>query len=275
MSSSIAKRLGGKVAIITGGASGIGASTVRLFLKQGAKVIVADIQDELGHALCKDLNSDDVTYAHCDVSIEDDVRNTIKDVVARHGKLDVMFNNAAIPGDYRPGVLDADWENFEKVMSVNLIGAFLGAKHAARAMVPARKGSILFTSSVASVIAGHIPHAYTCSKYAVVGLTKNLAVDLGRYGIRVNCISPYGVATTMLKNGMEMEEDETEQLVSRAANLKGVVVKAEDMANAALYLASDESRYVSGLNLVVDGGFSTVNPSFDKILAQEKGLSLE
>nr|QQM18969.1 secoisolariciresinol dehydrogenase 4 [Kadsura heteroclita]QQM18975.1 secoisolariciresinol dehydrogenase 10 [Kadsura heteroclita]QQM18978.1 secoisolariciresinol dehydrogenase 13 [Kadsura heteroclita]QQM18984.1 secoisolariciresinol dehydrogenase 19 [Kadsura heteroclita] len=264
----ITRRLEGKVAIITGGASGIGASTARLFQQHGAKVVIADIQDELAHALCQDLGPD-VTYARCDVSNEDDVRNTVDHVVATHGTLDIMFNNAGITGSVNTSIREMEKENMEKVLSINVVGAFLGAKHAARVMVPARKGSILFTSSVASLICVTPTHAYTASKHAVVGLTKSLGVELGQFGIRVNCISPYGVATPMTKKGSSMEE-EFEELIARTANLKGVVVKAEDIAQAALFLASEESKYISGLNLVIDGGFSTVNPSLAILLDQGK-----
>nr|QQM18967.1 secoisolariciresinol dehydrogenase 2 [Kadsura heteroclita] len=267
----IARRLEGKVAIITGGASGIGASAAKLFHQHGAKVVITDVQDELGQALCQHLHPD-LTYAHCDVSNEDDVSKTIDRVVETHGKLDIMFNNAGIGGSMNPRIIDAEKANLEKVLSVNLVGAFLGAKHAARVMVPARQGTILFTSSAAAVICPSL-HAYACSKHAVVGLTKTLGAELGQFGIRVNCISPYGAATPGMEKNTGWKAIEIEKLMSRAANLKGVVHTAEDIANAALYLASDESKYVSGLNLVVDGGYSTVNPSLSFALAEANAKS--
>nr|QQM18974.1 secoisolariciresinol dehydrogenase 9 [Kadsura heteroclita] len=265
----IAKRLAGKVAIITGGASGIGASTARLFQKHGANVVIADIQDDLGHAISQDLGPN-VNYTHCDVTNDDDVRKTVNHAVATHGSLDIMFNNAGFAGSIYPSIAEMEKEKFEKVLSINVVGAFLGAKHAARVMVPARKGSILFTSSIVSVLCVSPMHAYTASKHAVVGLAKSLGVELGEFGIRVNCISPHGVATPMMKKIFGVEEEGCEDMVARAANLKGVVLKAEDIANAALFLASDESKYVSGLNMVVDGGFSTVNPSLNMVLDQGK-----
>ncbi|BFG33797.1 hypothetical protein CerSpe_200710 [Prunus speciosa] len=147
-------------------------------------------------------------------------------------------------------------------------------KHAATVMVPSRSGCIISTASVAGAMGGLGPHAYTASKHAIVGLTKNKACELGRYGIRVNCISPFGVATSMLIDawsgheedgeGMDFgsspcEEDveKIEELVKGLANLKGATLKAKDIAEAALFLASDESKYVSGHNLVVDGGYTT------------------
>ncbi|KAM7512690.1 hypothetical protein LguiB_011565 [Lonicera macranthoides] len=260
----IAKRLEGKVAIVTGGASGFGESTVRLFIRHGAKVIIADVQDDLGQSICKDQKN--VTYVHCDVTSDSDVKNVVDIAISKYGVLDIMFNNAGIPGNVDPTILGSDITNFKRVFDVNVFGAFLGAKHAAKVMIPAKRGVILFTSSVASVIAGESPHAYTASKYAVVGLTKNLCAELGQYGIRVNCISPCAVATPLLTNATGMAKSVVNGIVTASANLKGVVPTAEDVAEAALFLGSDMSKFVSGLNLVVDGGYSTTNQSFTKIL---------
>ncbi|CAK9180799.1 unnamed protein product [Ilex paraguariensis] len=262
-----AQRLAGKVAIVTGGASGFGESTVRLFHKHGAKVVIADVQDDLGLSIFKDLGShENVTYVHCDVTSDSDVKNAVDAAISKYGKLDIMFNNAGISGNLDFTIVTADNENFKRVFEVNVYGAFLGAKHAARVMIPAKKGVILFTSSLAAVVSGESPHSYTASKYAVVGLTKNLCAELGQYGIRVNCISPCAVPTPLLTNAMGIEKSKLEELLCAAANLKGTVQTAEDVAEAALYLGSDESKYVSGMNLVVDGGYSTTNQSFRAML---------
>lgn len=260
-------RLEGKVAIITGGARGIGEATVRLFAKHGAKVVIADIEDIAGDKLSSSL-APAVTYVHCDVSKEEDVARVVNVTISMYGKLDVMFNNAGILGEQakRKSILDFDVEEFDRVMSVNVKGVCLGMKHAAKVMIPRRSGCIISTASVAGVLGGLGPHAYSASKHAIIGLTKNAACELGKYGIRVNSISPFGVATSMLINAwrkndadnVEEEEERIEEFVSSLANLKGTTLKVRDIAEAALYLVSDEAKYVSGHNLVVDGGVTTI-----------------
>ncbi|KAF3952389.1 hypothetical protein ACB098_08G162400 [Castanea mollissima] len=257
--SAAARRLEGKVALITGGSSGIGESTARLFSKHGAKVVIADIQDELGHSVCEELNPKSTSFVHCDVTKEIDVENAVNHAVSKYGKLDIMYNNAGIVGVAKPNILDNTKAEFEQVVSVNLVGAFLGTKHAARVMIPAKKGSIINTASVCSTIGGVASHGYTSSKHGVVGLMRNTAVELGQFGIRVNCVSPYLIATPLAKDFFKLDDDGVYRVYS---NLKGEVLKPEDIAEAALYLGSDESKYVSGHNIVIDGGFTIVNPGF-------------
>ncbi|XP_017620741.1 short chain aldehyde dehydrogenase 1-like [Gossypium arboreum] len=258
------KRLEEKVALITGGASGIGESTARLFLKHGAKVLIVDVQDELGQSLCKELGTPDiVTYIHCDVTCETDVQNAVDLAVSRYGKLDIMFNNAGIVGGDELRAIASDADSFKKVLDVNVVGGFLGAKHAARVMVPAQKGCILFTASVASLLCIGVPHAYTTSKHAIVGLAKSLSVELGGYGIRVNCISPHAVATPLLLNWfVTSDKRKVEEIILRNGVLKGTILEAEDIAQAALFLASDEAKYVSGINLPVDGAYTVNNQTW-------------
>nr|GMD19203.1 secoisolariciresinol dehydrogenase-like [Ipomoea batatas] len=167
-----------------------------------------------------------------------------------------MVNNAGIAGASKVlDILDCDASDFVNVFRVNTLGAFLGTKHAARVMKPVQRGSIINTASVAGIMGG-LPHAYSCSKHAIVGLTKNTALDLGRYGIRVNCVSPYIIPTQMTRSYFGLAEDDKLDVHS---NLKGVDLMPQDVAEAVLYLASDESKYVSGHNLVVDAGFSISN----------------
>ncbi|CAI9781410.1 unnamed protein product [Fraxinus pennsylvanica] len=259
MASTFVRRLEGKVAIITGAASGIGEATARLFCKHGAKVLIADIKDDLGEKVCKELGQSSASFVHCDVTKESDVETAVNTAVAKFGKLDIMHNNAGIGGVANPNILEIEKSEFEKIISVNLVGAFLGTKHAARVMIPNLCGNIITTASTCSKIGGSSSHAYTSSKHGVVGLTRNIAVELGKYGIRVNCVSPHLVATPLAKDFFKLDDEGCHGVYSV---LKGVVLKPEDVAEAALFLASDESKYVSGHNLLVDGGFTIVNPKF-------------
>ncbi|KAG8376714.1 hypothetical protein BUALT_Bualt09G0092600 [Buddleja alternifolia] len=265
-----ANKLQGKVALITGGASGIGEASVKLFTRYGAKVVIADVQDDLGQALCKELGSSaTISYVHCDVTKESDVKNAVDFSVSEYGQLDIMFCNAGIsPSLLHTSIFDIEKSHLEKIFDVNVCGAFLGAKHAARVMIPAKSGSIIFTASVAAVIGVEGPLAYTCSKHAVVGMTNHLCMDLGKHGIRVNCISPFLVQTPMMDSAMGsvVDRKQASEWLSAAANLKGVALEADDIAEAAAFLGSDESKYVSGLNLVVDGGYSRVNPIITTVM---------
>ncbi|XP_026440176.1 secoisolariciresinol dehydrogenase-like [Papaver somniferum] len=265
----VTKRLEGKVAIIIGGASGIGECTAKLFARYGAKVVIADVQDDLGKSVSEDATNSTggtMSYVHCDVSKEQDVKNLIDVTMEKYGKLDTMFNNAGIFGDLDQSFLESKYENYRRVYDVNAIGSALGAKHAARVMIPAKKGSILFTASTTSVVAGGATSAYAMSKHAIVGLTKNLCVELGEYGIRVNCISPYGVVTPLVTNAFSMQASKAQDIINKSTNLKEAVLESKDIAEAAVYLGSDESKYVSGMNLIVDGGYSTTNPSFVTVM---------
>ncbi|CAN0838189.1 Short chain aldehyde dehydrogenase 1 [Linum grandiflorum] len=252
-----AKRLAGKVAIITGGARGIGAAAARLFSQHGAKVLIAasiaeEIQSETGHP---------VFFVECNVSKDSDMQNAVDAAVSMHGKLDIMYNNAGIAANGIASILSTDPKVFREVFDVNVYGSFLAAKHAARVMIPAKiRGNILLTASSTTASYGLAPHSYTASKQAVVGLTKNLCVELGEFGIRVNCISPYAVATELSKEVTGLDGKAFEDVFVEKGNLKGRVLRAKDVAEAALNLVSDESNYISGLNLLIDGGYSLISP---------------
>nr|AAV68713.1 3-beta hydroxysteroid dehydrogenase [Digitalis parviflora] len=253
-------RLEGKVAIITGAASGIGEEAARLFVEHGASVVVADVQDELGRQVVASVNSDDkISYYHCDVRDEKQVAATVRYAVEKYGRLDVMMSNAGVFGALMTNVIDLDMVDFENVLATNVRGVANTIKHAARAMVEGKvKGSIICTASVSASLGGMGPPAYTASKHAVLGLVKAACAELGVHGIRVNSVAPYGVATPMPCSAYGMTPSQMEDANNSRANLKGVVLKAKHVAEAALFLASDESAYVSGQNLAVDGGFTVV-----------------
>ncbi|CAI0556394.1 unnamed protein product [Linum tenue] len=260
----MARRLQGKVALITGGARGIGAAAARLFSQHGAKVVIADIRSDLGRSVSNQIQLESghpVSYVQCDVASDSDMQNAVDAAVSTYGKLDIMYSNAGIAGERFDPLAKIKKEAFGKVFDVNVYGSFLAAKHAARVMVPRKSGTILLTGSAVTASYGTTPHMYSASKHAVVGLAKNLCVELGEFGIRVNCISSFGTPTPMGSESMGLDEKTLEEMkaleemFSAVGNLKGVVLKPEDVAEAALNLVSDESKYLSGLNLLVDGGY--------------------
>lgn len=251
-------RLDSKVAAITGAASGIGAATARRFVEEGAKVVVADIQDDLGEALVAELG-EGATYQHCDVTQEADIATLVDTAASTFGQLDVMMNNAGIVGARGP-VATIAVEEYDLTMAILLRGTFLGIKHAARVMQPRQTGSIISLASTAGVIGGLGPHVYAAAKHGVVGLTKNTAAELCRSGIRVNCIAPGSTATPMVaKARLDDHEalDATAEFLTDTSPIKGRPAMPIDIANVALFLASDEAGNVNGHCLTVDGGQTT------------------
>lgn len=233
-------------------------------------MVIADIRDDLGQAVAREIGFDVATYIHCDVTKEFDMETAVKTTTLKHNKLDIIVNNAASINavkSKKSSIVNNDVDEFERVNRVNVMGPFLGTKHAARVMIPARKGSIIMIGSVSSSVGRVATHAYTCSKHALVGLTKNVAAELGIYGIRVNCVSPYFIANEAAKDFFKLVEEGCGSVYS---NLEGIYLKEQAMAEAALYLASDESKYISGHNLAVDGGFTTINPIFGLFSRSQK-----
>ncbi|GJV56711.1 (-)-isopiperitenol/(-)-carveol dehydrogenase, mitochondrial-like protein [Tanacetum coccineum] len=251
-------KIEGKVAIITGGASGIGEATARLFAQHGARaIIIADIQDDLGKNVSLSIGLVRCTYIHCDVTDEAQVKSLVETTVKNFGQLDIMFSNAGMLNKSNQIVLDLNLDEFDRLFAVNVRGMAVCVKHAALAMVHGQvKGSIICTSSVLGRMGGPQQTDYCMSKHAVVGLMKSASKQLGEHGIRVNCVSPFAVATPMNCNRLEMEKKEVEKLYQPMSNLKDMVLKAEDVAKAVLFLASGESGFITGHDLVVDGGFT-------------------
>jgi NAD(P)-dependent dehydrogenase (short-subunit alcohol dehydrogenase family) len=250
-------RLAGKVAVITGGASGIGAGTVRRFVAEGAHVVVADLQAELGEALVAELGSS-TRFIRTDVTNEANVAAAIDLAVAEFGTLNIMFNNAGIVGAIGP-IASTSADAWNLSMNILVTGAFYGMKHSARVMIPNGSGSILTTSSIAGVIGGLGPHAYTAAKHAVIGLTKSVASELASSGIRVNAIAPGNIVSPMTAGVISGDHEAMERATKHIAssNPLGIAGFPDDIANAAVYLGSDEARYISGHVLVVDGGQTT------------------
>ncbi len=245
-------RLEGKVALITGGARGQGAVEARLFAHEGAKVVVADVLDEEGTRVAAEVAEagGDAVYVHLDVTREEDWRRVIRTVVSRFGKLDVLVNNAGIWRGHR--VEDTPVEEWETVMDVNAKGVFLGTKMVIPEMRKAGGGSIINISSTAGLVGSPRSTAYTASKGAVRLLTKATAVQYGREGIRCNSIHPGPIDTAMYDQ--ILAEGTTTREAAIARTVLGRMGTSEDIAYGALYLASDESSFVTGSELVIDGG---------------------
>lgn len=261
----------GKVAVITGGARGIGAATAKLFAQNGAYVVIADLLDELGANLAESIGG---RYIHCDVSKEADVESAIKLALTWKGGLDIMFNNAGI-GDAGGSITNLDMDQVKHLVSINVYGNLHGMKHAAQAMIKGgRKGGcIICTSSSAALMGGLGGHAYTLSKAAILGMMRSAACELGVHGIRVNCVSPHGVPSEMLVSAyrkflgrMDMNLEEISKIIGeRASLLPGRCGSTEDVAHAVLYLASENAAYITGHNLVLDGGYTSASSNMSFI----------
>lgn len=255
-------RLVNKVAVITGGARGIGAAAAELFAQNGAHVVIADILDDLGATLADSIGG---RYIHCDVSKEADVESAIELALGWKGQLDIMFNNAGIPGP-SGSITSLDMEKVQKLLAVNVLGYLHGIKYAAAAMIKTRKGgSIICTSSSAAIMGGLGGHAYTLSKESINGLVRSAACELGVHGIRVNCISPHGVPSEMLVSAFRehlgkkaMQAEDVSKIVGEGGSLlRGRCATVEDVAQAALFLASEDSGFITAHNLVLDGGYTS------------------
>jgi len=257
------KLLNGKVAIVTGGTSGIGLASVEIFAQQGAKIVIADIQDDKGNVLAKRLG-DCVKFKHADVSKEEEVAALVEEALNTFGKLDIMYNNAGVTGE-SGSMLELDSDGYDGAMAVNARSVMLGHKYAAlQFKAQGTGGSIITTASVASFQGGWAPVAYTSSKHAVLGIVHQAAAEFAPLGIRSNAIAP-GVIMTAIQskafgvpaeNAEEYSKHLVEKLGPRQA--MGRFGFPDDVAKTALFLASDLSGYINGAIIPVDGGASAI-----------------
>jgi len=250
-------QLEGQVAIITGGASGIGAATVQLFVQEGARVVVGDQDKERGQALATDIG-DAVRFVPTDVSREQDVAELVAHAVDEWGQLDCLFNNAGFGGALGP-VATTSVEDFDLTFDVLVKSVFLGVKHAAPVMSDQGHGTIINTASVAALQAGWSPHLYMTAKAAVVALTQSLAMEMADVGVRVNAICPGAVATPLLAGNPKATREDIDRLGAAfgASVPLGRIGEPNELASVALFLASDASSYITGQAIIVDGGSTT------------------
>jgi NAD(P)-dependent dehydrogenase (short-subunit alcohol dehydrogenase family) len=250
-------RLEGRSAVITGAASGIGEGIAIRFAEEGAKVVVADVDTAGGRRVAKAVEG---TFVACDVSVEADLAATVERAVELHGTLDCFVGNAGLGGVEGP-ITDLDEAGFDFTVGVLLKGVAFGMKHACRAMQASGEGgSVISTSSVAGLMGGLGPHIYSACKAGVIGLTRSVAHEQGRFGIRVNCINPGGIATPIYTRHLGDDRAAAEEIIEQISTMVAEVTPLgrmgvpADIAGAAVWLASDDSSYVTGQTIVVDGG---------------------
>lgn len=258
----MAQELAGKIAVVTGGASGLGKATVELFIEEGARVVIADIDAKTGEEMAARLG-ESAAFRKTDVTSADDVEGLVDFAVKHFGDLHVMYNNAGVSPTHHSRIATDDFADFQTCMNVNLLGVMLGTKFAARHMAKNGAGSIINTGSLAGTMPGYGVMCYRMSKAAVNHFTKCAAIEYGENGIRVNCINPGSIQTQMISFREPGMSDEQVERVTTALDplmTLGQPIQRRgqpiDIANAALYLASDRSIHVSGIGLTVDAAHS-------------------
>jgi NAD(P)-dependent dehydrogenase (short-subunit alcohol dehydrogenase family) len=250
-------RLQDKVSIITGGGSGMGRTAALMFAAEGAKVVVADYADAAGAETVRLVREagGQATFVRTDISSEPDAKAMVDHAVATYGRVDALYNNAGIMPEEDHSVIDTPVDAWDRVMAVNVRGVYLGCKYAIPRMLEQGSGSIINVSSFVAILGCSVPQdAYTASKGAVAALTRSLAVQFAGRGVRSNAISPGPIETPLLMDWLL--KDEAAKQLRLARNPTGRFGKPEEIVNAAIYLASDESRWTNGANFVIDGGIS-------------------
>jgi len=250
-------RLENKVSLVTGGGSGIGKAISRKFAVNGSQVVIADISNSAGSA-AEEIQKDGLkaTFLQTDVTREDQVQNTVDSVVKEYGRLDILVNNVGFWLVGRPDrVSDLSEEDWDRLMSVNLKGAFLCSKHSLRQMMKQRSGAITSIASEVGIVGCPGSAAYGAAKAGIINLTKQMALDYAQFNIRVNCVAPANVDTPMLQKELQAAENRQE----RVKVITGFMPlhrlgAADDIANAVLFLSSDEASFSTGSILSVDGG---------------------
>ena len=263
----MAGELEGQVAIVTGGAGGIGKASVELFAREGAKILIADIDDAAGEELADKLGGA-ALYQHTDVSNREQIEVLINRAIADFGGLNIMFNNAGIACAAFPHFLDDTLEDFHRVIGVNLFGPMVGTQAAARQMrAQGTGGVILNNASIAGLLAGHAMMTYRASKAALIHFSKSAAVDLAQYGIRVNCLVPGHIRTPLSSFAEKGAGAKTAQHLEQAIDeiyLSNQPLKRRglpgDVAQAALFLASNRARQITGITLPVEAGVTAGDP---------------
>ena len=250
-------RMQDRVAIITGGASGIGRGVVELFLAEGAEVVIADINEQAGAAVAAELG-DRARFKHTDVTSPESLKGLIDYTVAELGRLDILHNNAGAFGA-RGSLFEIDEDAFDFTFALLTKSVFLGMKYAARVMKEQGGGAIVNTASISATTPGYGPHIYQAAKAAVLQLSKTLSLELAQYNVRVNCVSPGGVYTPLIGDALGVDAEGTKEISQgMAATLPlGRTGTPLDIANAVLFLCSDEASYITGQNLIVDGAEAT------------------
>lgn len=249
-------RLDDHVALITGGTSGIGRRTVERFVEEGARVVFTGRRAQKGAEITDQLGDRLVTFLEADVTREDDIAAAVSHTVERHGRIDSMFNNAGAPG-VGGSIRNVDSADFDATVALLFRSVYLGMKYVTPVMYEAGSGSIINNASVAGHRTGYGPHIYSACKAAVAHLTRSVATETIERGVRTNAISPGFIATPIFGRSMGLTAEEAEHKVDRLGKIAsdaGQVGEADDIANAAVYLASDESKFLNGVDLVVDGG---------------------